>query len=215
MSVPSISPSVWILLPLGSGLGFEQKWATGPLAWVEGIIKCLYVLIPVFHHHPSPAQFWLHSLLLLLRSRQETRVFFCGKMNSLYIPELNLGSLFSCFFFFFRQGFMGSLLQHGVVRTSNRFPCLLASWGGSTLVPYRGVEVETCPGMDLEGWLRCLPVPVVVLHAGGMPSTLLLLPIQCFCSWLFKSVVGFPGLFVSYVQNLLQLCMHRVIFSPI
>ena len=56
----------------------------------------------------------------------------------------------------------------------------------------------------------------VVLCAGGMHNTVLLLLTPCFCSWLFRSGSwAFSGLFVSFVQNLPQLHMHAVIFSPL
>ena len=44
-----------------------------------------------------------------------------------------------------------------------------------------------CPGVRPEGWLSGLPTPLVVLSAGGMRSTLLLLLTPYFCSWLFRS----------------------------
>ena len=78
---------------------------------------------------------------------------------------------------------LGSLLQQGWARTSNRFPC---SPRRGKLVPYMGVRVGVYPGVGPKGWLR-FAHPFVVLCAGGMPSTLLLLPTSCFCSWLFRS----------------------------
>ena len=42
-------------------------------------------------------------------------------------------------------------------------------------------------GLGRKDGLSGLPTPLVVLSAGGMPSTLLLLPIPCFCYRLFKS----------------------------
>lgn len=51
-----------------------------------------------------------------------------------------------------------------------------------------------------------------------MRATVLLLPIPCFCSG-FSEVItkGWFGFFffVSFVQNLPQLCVHEVIFSAI
>lgn len=59
-----------------------------------------------------------------------------------------------------------------------------------------------------------------------MRATLLLLPIPCFCSQSPAFVPGFSEVitkgwfvffffFVSFVQNLPQLCVHEVIFSAI
>ena len=52
----------------------------------------------------------------------------------------------------------------------------------------------------------------MVLSAGGMCSTLLLLPIPCFCS--SEVAVGFLVFLYFLVQNLLQLHMHIVILTP-
>ena len=50
-----------------------------------------------------------------------------------------------------------------------------------------GVRVRVCPGVGPEGWLRWFAHPFVMLCAGGMHSTLFLLPTPCFFSWLFRS----------------------------
>ena len=42
-------------------------------------------------------------------------------------------------------------------------------------------------GSGQRGGLGHLPTPLVAFYAGGMCSTLLLLPTPCFCSRLFKS----------------------------
>ena len=73
-----------------------------------------------------------------------------------------------------------------------------------------------CPGVGLEGWLRCFAHPSGGVVCWGhaqypafAPDTLLLL-------WaLQKWQLGYFGLFVSFVQNLPQLHMHLVIFSHI
>ena len=44
-----------------------------------------------------------------------------------------------------------------------------------------------CPGARPEGWLRCSAHPFVVLSAGDMHSTLLLLPTPGFSSRFFRS----------------------------
>ena len=44
-----------------------------------------------------------------------------------------------------------------------------------------------CPGVGPQGWLRRFATPLVGLSAGGMCSTLLLLPTPSFCSCLFRS----------------------------
>ena len=71
----------------------------------------------------------------------------------------------------------------GQARTS-RFPCLLASWAGTSLF-FIWDEGRVCPGVGLEGWFRWFAHPFG--GAGGMCSTLLLLPKPCFCSRLFTS----------------------------
>ena len=49
---------------------------------------------------------------------------------------------------------------------------------------------------------------------GACPVPRFCFPFSAFVPGSSKVSVGFPGLFVSFAQNLLQLCMHRVIFSP-
>ena len=62
--------------------------------------------------------------------------------------------------------------------------------------------------MGLKRWLRCLPTPLMVLCAGIMCSTLLLLWVPQ--KWQF----GF-GLLYLIAHNLSQLPVHAVIFSLI
>ena len=79
------------------------------------------------------------------------------------------------------------------------------------------MKVGVCPGVRPEGWLSGLPTPLVVLSAGGMRSTLLLLLTPYFCSWLFRSGSwGFFFLvFLCLVHNLPHLHMQAIIFSPL
>ena len=98
----------------------------------------------------------------------------------------------------------GPLLQHGEVRLSNRCPRSLPKGGRADSL--YGVRVGVCAGVRLEGWLRGSAHPFVVLCAGGMRRTLLLLLAP------HKWQLGFFGLFV---YNLPQLRMHTVIFSPL
>ena len=60
-----------------------------------------------------------------------------------------------------------------------------------------------------------MPTPLVVVCAGGMRNTLLLLLASAFALGSSEVAVGFFGLFVSFVQNLPQLLRQVVIFSPI
>ena len=79
-----------------------------------------------------------------------------------------------------------------------------------------GLRVGVCPEVWLEGQLRHLAHPQLVLCAGGLHSTLFLLPNLCFSSTLFKSGSWvFWSLLIFGVQNLPQLCLHAVIFSLI
>ena len=91
--------------------------------------------------------------------------------------------------------------------TNYRSPRLLAPREGGTLVPYvdeGGGVSRGRPEGDLEG----LPTSLVVVCAGGTCSTLL---------WLqgsSKVAVGFFTLCIFWVQNLSQLQVQVVIFSP-
>ena len=58
---------------------------------------------------------------------------------------------------------------------------------GDDLVPYMGWGHRCVQGLGCRGGLGGLPTPLVVLSAGAMCSTLLLLPTPSFCSWLFRS----------------------------
>lgn len=80
------------------------------------------------------------------------------------------------------------LQQQWRVIKSNRFPCLLKE---AELVPLCGVSVGVCPGSGQRGSLGGLPTPLLVLYAGGMRSTLVLLLAFRSGSWTF-------GLFVRY-----------------
>ena len=65
------------------------------------------------------------------------------------------------------------------------------------------------PEVRPEGWLRCFAHPLGgVVHRGHVQY-------PAFAPGSSKVAVGFLGLFVSFVQNLPQLNMHAVIFSPI
>ena len=69
-----------------------------------------------------------------------------------------------------------------------------------------------CAGIEQKGDLGVLPTPMVMLSAGRMCSTLLLLSTISFAPCSSKVAIGF----VSFgVQNLPQLPKHTVIFSPI
>ena len=71
-------------------------------------------------------------------------------------------------------------------------------------------QVEVCPGIRLEGWLRQFALPL----GGGMCSTLILLLTPSFCSQLFRNDCWvFLSFLYLLAQNLPQLCMHSVIFS--
>ena len=74
-----------------------------------------------------------------------------------------------------------------------------------------GVRVGACPGVELEGWLRCFAHPSdgVVCRGHAQYPT--------FAPSSSELAVGFfcCCCFVSCVQNLPQLCMHAVIFSPL
>lgn len=60
------------------------------------------------------------------------------------------------------------------------------------------------------------PTPLVVLCAGLMHSTLLLLPTPCFGSWLFRSGSWVSFFFLYLVAcNLPQRLLHTVIFGPL
>ena len=68
-----------------------------------------------------------------------------------------------------------------------------------------GVRGGASPRVRLQGVLGGLPASLVVLSAGACV-------VSCFCSWLFRS--GFLVFVYLVVQNLPQLCMHTVSFSP-
>ena len=93
------------------------------------------------------------------------------------------------------------LLQHGGVRTSNRFlPHLLPEVGQACSL--YGARV------GLEGWLRCFARP---LGRGVYKGAC---TVAGFCSRLFRCGIWAFGLFVSFIQNLPLVQTHAVIFSP-
>ena len=116
------------------------------------------------------------------------------------------------------KALLGPLLQQWGARTSYRFPCSLAplvggKWAGSLY----GVSIGGVQGSGQRGGLSVLSTPLVVLSAGSVLSTLLLLWTPCFFAPRSSEMtVGrFFVLFVSFVHNLSQLHMHAVIFSPL
>ena len=118
-----------------------------------------------------------------------------------------------CFFFFFRQGFIGAPATTGGSEKKQQFPLLARSLRGAELVLYMGVGV--CPGVGSEAWFRSFAHPSSGVVGRGhaqypafAPHTLhLLLALQ-------KGQLSYFWSFVFLVQNLPQLCMHEVIFSP-
>ena len=81
----------------------------------------------------------------------------------------------------FRQGFTRVPAVAEEARKSSEFHCLLAWWWGWTC-PFYGVSTGVCPGVRSVEWPGGLSTPLVVLNAGGMLSSLFLLPIPSFCS---------------------------------
>ena len=66
-----------------------------------------------------------------------------------------------------------------------------------------------CPEVRPEGWLRCFAHPLGgVVRRGHVQY-------PAFALGSSKVAAGIFGLFVSFVQNLPELRMHAVIFSPI
>ena len=88
------------------------------------------------------------------------------------------------------------MLQYKVVKTRNWRPCSLLV--GRVRWPLKWMRVGIDWRVGLDGWLWWSAHPLVVLFAGIMQSTLLLLLASQ------KQQLGF-GLFVSVVHNLLQL----------
>ena len=70
-----------------------------------------------------------------------------------------------------------------------------------------------CPGVRPEGWLRWFAHPLGGVVCRGHAQYPAFVP--AFAPGSSKVAVGFSGLFVSFVQNLPQLGMQAVIFSPI
>ena len=113
-----------------------------------------------------------------------------------------------------RQGFTGALLQGMGVRPRNRFPCPLACCGEADLFLVWG----ECRGVSRAREVARRSAHPFLRWCWAQRACLVpcLCPTPCSCSRLFKSGCwGFFGLFVSFVQNLPQLLMQTVIFSPI
>ena len=77
-------------------------------------------------------------------------------------------------------------------QTTGSLTCSLFKEG--KLVPCVGMRVGVFVGVRLEGWLRWFAQHFVVLCAGGMLSTLLLLSGPCFCSRILSGSWVFFGL---------------------
>ena len=75
--------------------------------------------------------------------------------------------------------------------------------GVAELLPYLWRGQGCDPGSAWRGGLGALPTLLAVLCAGGMPGTLLLLPIPWFCS--SGVAVGFLVFLYHVVHNLFQL----------
>ena len=71
-----------------------------------------------------------------------------------------------------------------------------------------------CPGVRPEGWLRCFTHSFGDVECSGHAQYPILASDR-FCSRFFRNGSWVFGLLVSLVQNLSQLHMHAVIFSPI
>ena len=69
-----------------------------------------------------------------------------------------------------------------------------------------------CPGVGPEAWLRWFAHPFGGAVCRGFCFLLFLLLLLALQKW---QLGFFGGLFLSFVQNLPQLCMHAVIFSPL
>ena len=92
-------------------------------------------------------------------------------------------------------------------QTTGSLPCSLPKAGQACSL-YE-VRVGVCPGIMPEGWLRCFTHPLGgVVCRRLVQYPVLLQPLQ-------KWQLGFFGLCIFGVQNLPQLCMHTLIFSPI
>ena len=96
------------------------------------------------------------------------------------------------------KGLLGLLPQHGGMKTSSRFPCLLALWVRVSWFLKWG-KSSSVSGVRPEGWLRWFARPYMVLSAAGIHRLLLLLLTPWFCSWLFRSGSWsfFFGLFLT------------------
>ena len=66
-----------------------------------------------------------------------------------------------------------------------------------------------CPGVGPEGWLRRFAHPLGGVACRGHAQD------PAFAPGSSEVAVGLFDLFVSFVQNLPQLCMLAVIFSPL
>lgn len=74
---------------------------------------------------------------------------------------LGIGVIEECVFFFFfpRQGFIGTPVQAGSSENKNSFPCLLSRGGEGASLFLCGVRVGVCPGVGQRGGLCVLPTP--------------------------------------------------------
>ena len=77
------------------------------------------------------------------------------------------------------KALLGSLMQLGGAKTSNKFPCLFPKRGQAGSLQERGG-----PGAGLEGWLKWSAHPLMVLGIRGLcqytafvSNTLSLLPV--------------------------------------
>ena len=113
------------------------------------------------------------------------------------------------------KALLGSVLQQGGVRTNNRL-CLPEPWGGWAH-SLCGVRVGLCPGVRTEEWFRWFNAPSVPWVQGAHVVLYL-------CSWPLAFAPGFSevaivffffNLCIFWVQYLLQLHMHTVIFCLI
>ena len=164
--------------------GLSGLWALGvSWAWMQ-LTKCPRSLswLECFGHTQLS---WLRTLIFQLSSLSPfpsiiTSMFFtavCGCWNNVRANVL----LFFLFFFFPGKALSGLLLLQERPRPSIRLPytCFLPE--GEQGVSYE-LTVRLRPRVGWEDWFRSFAHRLVPLCAGGVRSTLLLLPTACFCS---------------------------------
>ena len=78
-----------------------------------------------------------------------------------------------------RRGFTGAPTPLAGVGTTNQVPLPASFLRRGQAGSLHGLSIGACPGVRPEGGFSCLPTTPVVLCAGGMHSTLLLLLIAC------------------------------------